>query len=376
MIAAISVPWLVDRGRVNWPRVLLLALVGGVLVGVVFFSATSTAAFGPFNPNWDGTAQFRGQISDEPGVKLTTATDTTVYERGEPNDTTVFVVAPDEEYGQRDIARVRSFVEQGGTLVVLEDFAPTGNSLLTGVGANARIDGRLIRDEQHHDRAPTMPVATGVGNHSLTTDVEQLTLNYASVVEPNNATVLIRTSEFAYFTESADEGLDDNTTLQAMPVATLERVGEGRVVVVSDPSITTNVMLDRPDNAAFLKGLYADADRVVIDRSHAGGIPPLRRALLAIRGSTPLQLLVGGLAVVAVAVFAHRRPFSSVRQTITEVANRFGFADSPTEVPLSAMSDDQRKVYLRQQHPEWDEQRIERVITAFNQTDGEGWDDD
>lgn len=357
--------WVWRADGIDWPRVLLLALAGALLVSVVFFASTSSAAFDPFHSGWDGTSEFRQQVSDEQDVSITYPTDTTHYEEVEPEGTVAFVIAPDESYDGGDADRVRQFVESGGTLVVLENFGQAGNALLGDVGATASVDGRLVRDEQHHDRAPTMPVATEVENHTSTRGVDQLTLNYGSVVEPGNATVLVRTSEFAYLVESEETGLDDDTELAASPVATAEPVGAGTVVVVSDPSLVTNIMMERPDNAAFVEGLYVGAEQVLIDRSHATSLPPLTQAVLAFRGSALLQALVGIVGVVAVALFADSRfrPSRYLSRALDAVRGE----QLASEQPLSSLSDAERTAYLQQRYPDWEEKRIQRVITAFKE---------
>ena len=357
--------WLWRSDGIDWPRVLLLALAGTLFVSVVFFASTSSAAFDPFHSGWDGTSEFRQQLSDEQGMTVTYPTDTTHYDEVEADGTVAFVIAPDKSYDEADADRVRRFVEAGGTLVVLENFEPAGNQLLADVGATASVDGRLVRDELHHDRAPTMPVVTGVENHTATTGVEQLTLNYGSVVEPGNATVLVRTSEFAYLLESEEAELEDDTELAAYPVATAEAVGDGTVVVVSDPSIVTNVMLERPDNAAFLAGLYAGTEQVLVDRSHTASPPPLTQAVLVFRGSSLLQVVVGMFGVVAVALLADRR-LRPARHLSRALAT--GRGEQPaSEHPPSALSDAERLAYLRQRYPEWEEDRLQRVITAFKE---------
>jgi len=357
------------RQGINWPGVLLVALAVASVCGLAFFAATSTAAFGPFNVNWDGTSEFRGQLADDPGTDRTTIVDTDQYAGVDANSTVAFVVAPDRQYGTADATRIRRFLEDGGTLVVMENFAPAGNALLEDVGATARVDGRLVRDEQQYADAPTMPVATNVTEHPLTGGVDQLTLNYASVVEPGEATVLVRTSEFAYLTEDESVALDDDTELVSAPVATVEPVGEGSVVTVSDPSILINVMLDRPDNEQFARGLYTDADTVLFDRSHAEGLPTLASALLLLRRSWLLQAALGALGVGLFAWVAEGSvSLSRLRSLVPGVRE-----SQETDAALPAtMTDEERVSYLQERHPDWDEDRIRRVITAFNGTDAKG----
>lgn len=299
--------WLRDGEGIDWPRVLLVALSITVLSALIVAAATSTAAFGPYNPSWDGTSELREQVESEPGVESELVQDTTRYDVSDPNETVAFVVAPTEQYSDEDLERVQRFVATGGTLVVLENFGPNGNQLLADVGAEARTDGVLLRDEQEYHRGPTMPVATGVENHTHTEDVNQLTLNYASALEPDEATVLVRTSDYAYRDTNRDGQLSDDEELAAYPVATVEEVSDGQVVVVGDPSIVVNAMIDEPDNAAFLRGLYTDADHVMIDLSHAEELPPLASAAIVLRETPLLQVLVGVSGIGAVALLSRRR---------------------------------------------------------------------
>jgi len=73
-----------------------------------------------------------------------------------------------------------------------------GNALLSDVGATARLDGALLRDERNYYRSPALPVAQPVEEHPYTSGATDLTLNYGTAVTPNDATTLVRTSEFAY----------------------------------------------------------------------------------------------------------------------------------------------------------------------------------
>lgn len=356
---------------IAWPRVLLVALVAALVVGGGFFAFTTGAAFDPFNPSWAGTSDFTTQLEDD-GLDVTYVTDTAEYDDLEANGTVAYVFAPDD--GVQPDAHVADFVRAGGTLVVLADGRDTGNALIESTGATTRFDGDLLRDEQHHDEAPTMPIATGVENHTLTTGVDQLTLNYGSALEPGNATVLVRSSEFGYLTANESASIEDAAELGAHPVATVESIGAGDVIAVSDPSIAIDAMLDRDDNAQFLANTYQEEDRAVIDLAHGGSMPPLTAVVLTVRGSPWVQAGLG-LALVAGVLLAgewlsRRRDAATLFERFQDttrlpgpLASLRGQADSTG--PL--LTDEQRAAYLRQTHPEWDEERIERVIAALNQ---------
>lgn len=352
--------WLSDGYRVNWPGALAVALLIAVLAGIIFFGITSTAAFGPFNPSWEGTSDLREQIEDDPATELTIATDTAAYDTADAEDTVAFVVAPDEEYDDAATSQVVRFVERGGTLVVMENFETPGDALLDDVGANARIDGRLVRDEHDHDGAPTLPLATTVENHTLTTGVDQLRLNYASAVEPNNATVLVATGPFGYLTVEDEPRLDDDTELGTYPVATVEDRAAGTVIAISDPSIAINVMADRPDNAQFLQNIYHSGDHVIIDRSHTAGLPPFAEALLVVRDSLLIQAVLGGLLVVLFALAAERRLWAGLSGRLSRSG---GDVDSQN---LSHATTARETAVTR---PDPDDRQRRHIMTTFNQND-------
>ncbi|NUC72793.1 DUF4350 domain-containing protein [Haloterrigena sp. SYSU A558-1] len=365
--------WLRDGGGLDWPRVLLAALSATVVVALLVAAATSSAAFGPYNPSWDGTSELRQQTASASGAESELIRDTARYGDYEPNETVAFVVAPDETYADEDVDRIRQFVDNGGTLVVLENFGTNGNRLLADVGAETRTDGAVLRDEQEYYRGPTMPVATGVENHTYTEGVDQLTLNYASALETDEeeATVLVRTSEYAYRDVNRNDELDDNETLDSYPVAAVENVSEGQVVVVGDPSIAINAMIDEPDNAAFLQRLSADADHVLIDLSHSEDLPPLTAAVLTVRELPLLQVLLGAAGIAGIATLSRRRLRPSLERVRTRLARRNDPADASVAVPSADDVDERRAAALRDRHPDWDEDRVRRVIAALNRDDME-----
>ncbi|MFC3959116.1 DUF4350 domain-containing protein [Halovivax cerinus] len=357
------------RGDVAWPRVLLGAVLVALVVALLALGATSTSAFGIYNPAWDGTSEFRQSVAAEEGTDLTVVRDAAAYDSLDPDETVAFVSAPDESYTGDDAARVREFVETGGTLVVSENFASPGNDLLSAVGAESRVDGRLLRDERAYANGPAMPIATNVTDSAATGGASQLSLNYATAVDPgSNATVLARTSPYAYLGD-ADANLSA-VELDSYPVAAVESVGEGSVVTVGDPSIAINAMIDEPDNRAFLTGLSDDADTVVVDVSHAERLPPLRAAVLTIRASPALGLGLGLVGIAAIAGAATRRPWLWLRSRLP--SRRRPSADAADRA-LSAVGDEEaiaaaRAEALRERHPDWDAERVQRVITALNRT--------
>ncbi len=367
-----------SRTGIKWPVVLLAALLVTVLLGLVIAGSTSTAAFDPTNPSWDGTGDFDDDIESNSDVQREFLREASQYDDADPDETVAFVIAPDDEYDEADAESVRQFVADGGTLILLDNFGSSGNELLESVGAEARTSGQLVLDTESYNNGPAMPIATGVENHSRTDGVDELALNHATAIESGNTTVLIETSNFAYLGESPDDELDTDSDLRSYPVATTESIGEGEILLIGDPSITINSMYGESDNAVFLTEQSADHEYVLIDVSHTNKLPPITSALLTIR-SMPLFQGLLGISLIGAIGFIFRREENALYKRL--MARLSQSSEPITNEQSNTLSIESRAVYLRRKHPEWDEDRIQRVIRALNKNDSkedtnerDGWD--
>ncbi|WP_159900181.1 DUF4350 domain-containing protein [Salinirussus salinus] len=349
---------------VDLPRALLVGLASLVALTLVLAGLFSTAAFGAYNPNWDGTSDLRALADDRAGDTVI-ARDVGAYGDTEPDETVAFVLSPTEAYTANETNRLRTFADRGGTLVVAGDFGSHENPLLAGLGVETRLNGTLVRDERFYYRSPALPTATNVSaNHTLASGVEQVTLNYGTVLEPGpNATVLVGTSAFAYLDTNASGELEDNETVASYPVVAVEAVGEGRVVVVSDPSVFLNAMLERPGNRAFATNFVDGPSTVLFDLSHTTGVPPLAAAVLILRESPLALAATGSVAVVGLALWGRGRTAwvtAPVRRRLA--VDRGDDRDTGTE----ALDTEEVVDAVKRQHPDWDPDRVERVAQEIN----------
>lgn len=364
-----------ERTGVSVPQLLLVGLFAVLVIALLVVGSTSTAAFGLYNPDWEGTAEFRALADDR--STLVVATGTERYETVDPNATVAIVTAPDAPYEHADAERLGSFVEAGGTLVVAENFGPHGNGLLASIGAETRFDRTLVRDERNHFRSPAMPIADGVGTHSLVDDVDAVTMNYGTVLDPGpEASIALNTSEFAYLDHDGDGELGDEQDVRRYPVVATEPIDNGTVVAVSDPSIFVNAMLEETDNRQFATNVIEAttvstdaADRidgeaglqteiVLVDVSHADAQPPLVALLIVIQ-ETPLVAAIVGLLGIGAVIGASR--WRSIGESLRR---RYDRVQAVRELETIGRADPAAiETALRERHPEWDDDRIERVAT-------------
>lgn len=341
------------RPDMDGPRALLAALATVTFVALVVVASTSTAAFGTYNPAWDGASDLR-EVAHDAGAEAAIARDVSSYDEASATGTVAVVLAPREGYAPAEADRLRRFLDDGGTLVIADDFGRHANPLLQHLGAESRIEGQLLRDERHFYRTPAMPLATAVTAHPWTAGIEEVTLNHASSVEPNGATVLYETSEFAYVDADRNGVLDSDERVDTYPVATVETVGDGTLVVVGDPSVFINVMLEQPGNRAFVDRLFGGHERVLLDYSHAGGFPPLSLALLILRDEPWLQALAVLAGLVAIGAWASGFP-----------SGRRGEPGGSARGDDPALTEDSLVAFLHRRHPDWEESRVRRVVRGI-----------
>ena len=350
-----------------------VVLFGGVVVAALLVAASSsTVAFGAYNTAWDGTADLRS-VAETTGTDTHLAQNTSAYtdSAAPPQTTVALIMAPAHPYQPAETARIERFVRDGGTLIVADERATPTNRLLAAIGADARIDGTPLRDERHYYRAPTAPIVRNLSTDPVLANVSALTLNHGTAVEPGTATVLARTSGYAYRDTNANQNLDETEVLADYPILTREQVGQGHVIVVGDASLFINDMLERPGNRRFVQNLLASHENLLLDYSHTATLPPLVKAMLFLRERPLVQFLFGGLGVLTVALLQYRP--SRLASLIQDQAGRpqtlrVARKDRATsaEAP-SPVQETELVAHLQSQYPDWETDHLHRIVAARRQ---------
>jgi hypothetical protein len=348
------------------PQVVLAGLAIVFVMALLTAGVTATAPFGAYNADWTGTSEFRN-IADEDGRTVVVASNATLPSDTPPNQTALVMlgVGPTETQTQQALRR---FVAQGGTLIVAADAGSPSNTVLETAGARARIQTGHLRDPREYYRSPALPLIEPTEEIALPANT-RITLNHAGVVSVNGATVMARTSSFAYIDRNRNEQFDSDESLGRRAVMTTESVGDGKVVVISDSSVFVNAMLERDGNEALARTLLAEHQTVILSTDgSASATPPVATALLTVRREPILQLLTL-LPVVGVVIIVRRY----LERTHTRVgAGPSDSADgdrtlSPAEIQEPANSPAQTEGFvatLIRDHPTWDRQRLTRVVRA------------
>lgn len=339
----------------TYPRLLLVGVVLVASLAFLFAVGTSASAFGSYNYGWDGTSELRATAADS-GSDVHIAQSTTAYRDQDGTDATAFVVRPTRSYTEAETEPMREFLDGGGTVVVGADDGAVSNQLLAKLGVESRFDGRQLRDKQRYYRSPALPVASNVRESPLTRDVSQLTLNHPTAIDaPENGTVIMRSSGFAFIDTNANGELDDWETVDRYPVVVHEAVGDGRLILVGDASVFINAMIDQPDNRQFTRNLLADSELTLLDYSHREGLPlTIEFVLLATASPIVQTLSVIVLAVVAGAIWAGLP---------TRPDRRRG--DLPTGTEPTDTTYENAVSRIADRYPEWSDERVKRVAKSI-----------
>ncbi len=234
----------------------VLVLLATAPLYVISLTPTLTP-YSPFNTHWNGyslaSSNWGGtQVLSPLEVKLN------------PKENT-YIIVPQKPVSTEEANALRSFVLNGGVLIVLSDKSEPANRLLEELGCTTRLSGSILRDPIRYLKTPELAKArtpSPAPNNTLLLDV-------ATVVEPGeNTTILCMTSpsafvdvdENGYYTPGEPKGM--------FPIVVSERLGMGRVVVVGDPDIMVNKVIETSRENAALLGRVIGSRKPLFDVGH------------------------------------------------------------------------------------------------------------
>jgi len=218
------------------------------------------------NEMWNGVSDFSREFqadSIDSGARLTEV----------PRDS-VLVSIPYLEYTPDELAAIKRFVDNGGTLLLMDDFG-YGNSVLSYLGVEARFTNSLLLDPLFCYKNPSMPRITDFSAKIV--GVNEVMLNHATTLtNAADADVIAWSSSSSFLDLNENSSWDEGEPKGPLPVAAKFKSGKGTVALVADPSTVINTMVSRYDNYAFityLTGRGGEQQEVLIDRSHLTKTP-------------------------------------------------------------------------------------------------------
>lgn len=176
-----------------------------------------------------------------------------IYSMNQLSNVSVLIVIPGINLSAYVEDSLANYTIHGGTLVILSNGAMFGNQLLNRLGINASITG-VIMDPVFNALNEYFPLAYTVNNTHLV-----LTLDNASalILSNDNAIILAETSAFSRL---------GNLTGPFI-VAAEFAYGNGKLIVITTPSIFMNSLITMNNNEEFLEQLCGNSTVGILETS-------------------------------------------------------------------------------------------------------------
>jgi len=188
----------------------------------------------------------------------------------------VLVSIPYIDYTDEELLKMKRLVEDGGTLVLMDDYG-YGNTVLDYLGINARFSNKLLLDPLFNYKNQSMPRINSFIPQVKESGVNIILLNHATILTDVAPSETIAWSSAASFLDiNENDSWDGAEPKGPFPVAAEFQLGKGRLALVSDPSIMINSMVGRDDNYSFIRYLTryeGEQGEFLVDYSHLTKAP-------------------------------------------------------------------------------------------------------
>lgn len=270
------------------------------LLGIWFYPSMQDFMY--TNATWNGIKRFSGEFKAE----IVESIDALSGALDEP-ETKALIAIPTQDYNVEELLRIKNFIYDGGTLLLLDDYG-YGNTILSYLDLAIVFSKSTLLDPLFSYKNQKIP--------RITDFIPELTEGGINVLMFNHATSLRNVADseaLAWSSKASFLDMDRNGSLSTrdirgpLVVAAQVKMGKGAVVIISDSSIIVNSMVGRDNNYDFIK-YFTEGKRILIDGSHIARLPldifKTRLSLVKRAFSSPYAL-VGLTAFIFIAVYRY-----------------------------------------------------------------------
>lgn len=244
-------------------------VIPGLLLVIVLVSCAiiwfypPTGDFRVDNPAWNGYSELG---KDTNALALAS-----MNQLPSTGDGTAVIIVPYEEFTSTELGEINSYVRSGGTIVLLDDYG-YGNQVLSNLGLDARFSGQTMLDPLFDYKNKWFPTITEFTETPANVNVTSIVFNHATYLNSTTGmTAIAYSSDFSFADANNNATWDSSDLSGPLPVAAYTRLGQGYIVVVSDPSLAINGMINQGSNAEFVNKtvhIKSGVTQVYIDQSH------------------------------------------------------------------------------------------------------------
>lgn len=274
--------------------VLLITTVFILLVMLAWF-LPSNDDFRTENPFWNGTRDMSLNYTTSPLESLSTLPHV-------PQEATLILI-PYLDFTIGELEELNSFITRGGTLILADDYG-YGNQILEYLGLKARFSNQILLDPLDNYKNNWFPRIAYFKPNPLTNNLESLVFNHAtSLTNIATGEIMAMSSLFSFLDLNSNQIHDEDEPIGRLPVFSRHNLGDGQVMLISDPSIFINSMEAQGSNHNVIQNIAAFTNsNLLIDQSHLplSNLQQTKNLLVRIRSF--LVTLPGTLGLVILAL--------------------------------------------------------------------------
>ncbi|MFW6121027.1 MAG: DUF4350 domain-containing protein [Petrotogales bacterium] len=353
-------------------RIYQCLIILGIVI-LLFILAFSTpllinqSDFSIYNPGWNGCSDLAiktykaGRLQPTFSFEkkeLTLVQKSFVEYSLDPSNSSILIIGPRTSFTSREIQYLTGFLNQGGTLLLADDFG-TGNEILEGINASSRFSGDLLLDLSFEKKASFVNVYDFFNHsHPLLQNVSHILLNYPTSIKPGGkASVLAVSTEMSWLDEKVNGKQDEGEKSDSYPVLVVEGYGNGTLVLFSGPSLLINSMKNQLDNLKFRNNLlnYLNRDRVIIDESHRAVSQPFHIAYI-IPSTLDWMWKIG---IILLVILSFIVGFTPIPKMVLDKIGGLMFTPKKATVEPSM---DRLKKEVLERHPDWSRNRLNEIV--------------
>jgi hypothetical protein len=285
----------------TWITIALLLVSSLVLI---FHLSTTGEEFSRYNVGWSGTSDFFSTLDRHTTHDITSPMDLAGY-----SNATLLLIAPDREITTADGAAYRDFVARGNTLLLADDFG-SGTTFLRSIDSTIKIrPGNLSSVDRGYADA-YMVVVHPVGSAGFLPAGSSLMLDQAATLTGGER--LLSTTVFSWVDETPDRKLTGGEVLGTYTVMAREKIGNGTLYVLSDPSIFINGMDDpgvSPANRLFREKIAQAPAPLLIDTyaSRTARVEGTGEIIHSVRSNDEYKFVIAALLIAGILIAWQRR---------------------------------------------------------------------
>jgi hypothetical protein len=183
----------------------------------------------------------------------------------------VLIAVPYIPYTTDELAQMKQFVENGGKLIMLDDFG-YGNSFLVYAGIPPRFTKTLLLDPLFNYKNEYFPRITDFTADIANSGIKVVGFNHPAALSGVSQSQAMAWSSNVSFLDTNQNGNWDNGEPRGpFVVAASYSLGGGTIDLVSDPSLIMNSAAGSNNNHGFIQYLInsnSTPANVLLDRSH------------------------------------------------------------------------------------------------------------